>query len=158
MAPLWRKLAASSGRSRGNNGICSRRSCTLGRRLRLLRRRIGSADRSDADARSHRGTFFERERAGGFLPQSGRRTAITNSVFGNQTWKDRAGLRRSPDDHWGFSPTHFCHMPMKAPSCRPQPGQRFDFAHFMPIATRWMDNDAYGHVNNVVYAASLIPS
>lgn len=25
------------------------------------------------------------------------------------------------------------------------------FPHFMPLATRWMDNDVYGHVNNVQY-------
>lgn len=25
------------------------------------------------------------------------------------------------------------------------------YKHFLPIATRWMDNDVYGHVNNVVY-------
>jgi len=29
--------------------------------------------------------------------------------------------------------------------------RRGDFRHFLPITTRWMDNDAYGHVNNVVY-------
>jgi acyl-CoA thioester hydrolase len=28
---------------------------------------------------------------------------------------------------------------------------RRDFRHFHRITTRWMDNDAYGHVNNVVY-------
>jgi acyl-CoA thioester hydrolase len=28
---------------------------------------------------------------------------------------------------------------------------RSDFRAFRTIATRWMDNDAYGHVNNVVY-------
>jgi acyl-CoA thioester hydrolase len=28
---------------------------------------------------------------------------------------------------------------------------RSDFRHFHRITTRWMDNDAYGHVNNVVY-------
>jgi acyl-CoA thioester hydrolase len=28
---------------------------------------------------------------------------------------------------------------------------RSEFKHFHPITTRWMDNDAYGHVNNVVY-------
>lgn len=28
---------------------------------------------------------------------------------------------------------------------------RSDFPHFLAIATRWMDNDVYGHVNNVVY-------
>lgn len=26
-----------------------------------------------------------------------------------------------------------------------------DYPHQMPIVTRWMDNDVYGHVNNVVY-------
>ncbi|MEY3015753.1 MAG: hypothetical protein RLZZ80_591 [Pseudomonadota bacterium] len=28
---------------------------------------------------------------------------------------------------------------------------RQDFVHFMAIPTRWMDNDVYGHVNNVNY-------
>ncbi len=28
---------------------------------------------------------------------------------------------------------------------------RGDFPVFRPIATRWLDNDHYGHVNNVVY-------
>lgn len=28
---------------------------------------------------------------------------------------------------------------------------RADFRLFRPIQTRWSDNDAYGHVNNVVY-------
>ena len=34
---------------------------------------------------------------------------------------------------------------------RPQPVTRAGFHHFHPMPTRWMDNDAYGHVNNVVY-------
>ena len=29
--------------------------------------------------------------------------------------------------------------------------QRDYYRHYTPIATRWHDNDAYGHVNNVVY-------
>lgn len=28
---------------------------------------------------------------------------------------------------------------------------RIGFRHFLAIPTRWMDNDIYGHVNNVVY-------
>ena len=28
---------------------------------------------------------------------------------------------------------------------------REDFKHFQAIPTRWMDNDVYGHVNNVTY-------
>ncbi len=31
------------------------------------------------------------------------------------------------------------------------PPTRREFAHFLAIPTRWMDNDVYGHVNNVVY-------
>jgi acyl-CoA thioester hydrolase len=34
---------------------------------------------------------------------------------------------------------------------RAEARQRSDYQHFHPITTRWMDNDAYGHVNNVVY-------
>ncbi|MCW3474531.1 acyl-CoA thioesterase [Limobrevibacterium gyesilva] len=34
---------------------------------------------------------------------------------------------------------------------RPAPPSRAEFRYFLPITTRWMDNDAYGHVNNVVY-------
>jgi len=29
--------------------------------------------------------------------------------------------------------------------------RRSDYLHFLAIPTRWMDNDVYGHVNNVVY-------
>ncbi len=28
---------------------------------------------------------------------------------------------------------------------------RSDYRHFHTITTRWMDNDTYGHVNNVIY-------
>lgn len=34
---------------------------------------------------------------------------------------------------------------------RDRPEPRSAFRHFLSIQTRWMDNDAYGHVNNVVY-------
>jgi len=34
---------------------------------------------------------------------------------------------------------------------KPQPMPREAYAHFTQITTRWMDNDAYAHVNNVVY-------
>lgn len=34
---------------------------------------------------------------------------------------------------------------------RPQAQPRSAFKVFRTITTRWMDNDAYGHVNNVVY-------
>jgi acyl-CoA thioester hydrolase len=34
---------------------------------------------------------------------------------------------------------------------RPRPQPRDAYRHFASISTRWMDNDAYGHINNVVY-------
>jgi acyl-CoA thioester hydrolase len=34
---------------------------------------------------------------------------------------------------------------------RAEPKRRSDYKHFHEISTRWMDNDVYGHVNNVVY-------
>jgi acyl-CoA thioester hydrolase len=34
---------------------------------------------------------------------------------------------------------------------KPQPEGRAGYKAFRAITTRWMDNDAYGHVNNVVY-------
>jgi acyl-CoA thioester hydrolase len=36
---------------------------------------------------------------------------------------------------------------------RPIPNPRSAYRHFQTIPTRWMDNDVYGHVNNVVYYA-----
>ncbi len=33
------------------------------------------------------------------------------------------------------------------------PARRADYQHYLTIPTRWLDNDAYGHVNNVVYYA-----
>lgn len=38
-----------------------------------------------------------------------------------------------------------------AMSSRPQPEPRDAFRHHSQISTRWMDNDVYGHVNNVQY-------
>ena len=34
---------------------------------------------------------------------------------------------------------------------RDRPEPRSAYRHFLPIQTRWMDNDAYGHVNNTIY-------
>lgn len=34
---------------------------------------------------------------------------------------------------------------------RPTPPRREAYPHLVPMETRWMDNDLYGHLNNVVY-------
>ena len=39
----------------------------------------------------------------------------------------------------------------EVPTPRPQPLPRAHFMRFQNITTRWMDNDVYGHLNNVVY-------
>ncbi len=30
---------------------------------------------------------------------------------------------------------------------------RAEYLHFLPLPTRWMDNDIYGHINNALYYA-----
>jgi len=42
-------------------------------------------------------------------------------------------------------------MEHEAAGATPQPTRRADFRVLRAITTRWMDNDHYGHVNNVVY-------
>lgn len=39
----------------------------------------------------------------------------------------------------------------ETPPAKPQPEHRSAYRTFRTLGTRWMDNDAYGHVNNVVY-------
>jgi acyl-CoA thioester hydrolase len=46
------------------------------------------------------------------------------------------------------APTH-----RKVGAEKTEPPRREDYKHFLSIPTRWMDNDVYGHVNNVVYYA-----
>jgi len=38
---------------------------------------------------------------------------------------------------------------------RPNPEPRSAYRFFLPIGTRWLDNDSYGHVNNAVYYSYL---
>ncbi|MBE9637403.1 acyl-CoA thioesterase [Salipiger mangrovisoli] len=38
---------------------------------------------------------------------------------------------------------------------RKPPGTRADYCAFYPIATRWKDMDAYGHLNNAAYLSFL---
>lgn len=36
-----------------------------------------------------------------------------------------------------------------------QRGRRGDYVQFVPLTTRWADNDVYGHINNVAYYAFI---
>ena len=40
---------------------------------------------------------------------------------------------------------------MSDPDDKLATARRADYPHFLTIPTRWMDNDVYGHVNNVVF-------
>jgi acyl-CoA thioester hydrolase len=42
-------------------------------------------------------------------------------------------------------------LPTSNPATRTIPEPRSAYKIFIPITTRWMDNDVYGHVNNVVF-------
>jgi acyl-CoA thioester hydrolase len=44
-------------------------------------------------------------------------------------------------------------MPDDRQQDRPGPGQREAYRAFVPLTTRWSDNDIYGHMNNVVHYA-----
>ena len=53
-----------------------------------------------------------------------------------------------PDEH---APTVSARYHAPAKTERPAPAPRSRYRRFVPLATRWTDNDAYGHLNNVVY-------
>ena len=61
-----------------------------------------------------------------------------------------------PGHRWHNRPPMTVHhsptarLPLDAP-VRPAPQPRQAYPVFRSITTRWMDNDVYGHVNNVVY-------
>ena len=42
-------------------------------------------------------------------------------------------------------------MQQDTAGARAAPRSRAAYRHFLSIASRWMDNDVYGHINNVVY-------
>ena len=50
-----------------------------------------------------------------------------------------------------MSPPTDAPAPAGDPAARPAPAPRLHYRRFVPLTTRWMDNDAYGHLNNVVY-------
>lgn len=47
--------------------------------------------------------------------------------------------------------TDWAPAPHEASVTKAAPATREQFRHFLAIPTRWMDNDVYGHINNVVY-------
>lgn len=61
--------------------------------------------------------------------------------------RDGNGARSEGDAATGTQP------PPDRPADAFAPVARAAYPAFLAIATRWMDNDTYGHVNNVVYYA-----
>jgi acyl-CoA thioester hydrolase len=70
---------------------------------------------------------------------------------------DLAATVRGPADHVATRVGELASVeqsPPMSPSTatdRPQLEPRSAYRHFTNLTTRWMDNDVYGHVNNVVY-------
>ena len=42
-------------------------------------------------------------------------------------------------------------MQLKKPMRRPSPADKNKYVQFYQLPTRWMDNDQYGHMNNVIH-------
>ena len=55
------------------------------------------------------------------------------------------------DDSDPSAPTASTNSSHAAAIDRPAPAPRSRYRRFVPLSTRWTDNDAYGHLNNVVY-------
>ena len=57
----------------------------------------------------------------------------------------------APADSDQHAPTATAEPEPRAKIDRATPALRSRYRRFVPLATRWTDNDAYGHLNNVVY-------
>lgn len=70
------------------------------------------------------------------------------------TGRGNVSIKKCPQTVNSTTPTTMstAHLQPR-PEPRPQPEQRSAYPLFRRISTRWADNDAYGHVNNVVYYA-----
>src|SRR5271166_3558793 len=103
-------------------------------------------------------------RGGGVLPPAKRSGSLSSAIALSFNPPCRTSLRllvngeRGEDKgrtfgaaRGGMQKGQSVEAPMTGdPDCRGPP-TREAFARFVPIATRWSDNDAYGHLNNVVY-------
>jgi acyl-CoA thioester hydrolase len=57
----------------------------------------------------------------------------------------------APADPPRFAPTSPADSDQQSRIDRSAAAPRSRYRRFVPLATRWTDNDAYGHLNNVVY-------
>ena len=65
--------------------------------------------------------------------------------------KDRPGRPKGGEATRAARPARRDRAPVSRAMIAEQPGSRADYRIFYEIPTRWMDNDVYGHVNNVHY-------
>lgn len=65
--------------------------------------------------------------------------------FSNQLFKRVVTLRLQASHCQGLANT------ASAYSKNPEAWKRDAYKYFLPLQTRWSDNDQYGHVNNVIY-------
>ena len=68
-------------------------------------------------------------------------------------WCSIGGVAASPEPRLNQNKDHSENTGGTDHHSRPAPTQRAAYRHFTATPTRWGDNDAYGHVNNVIYYA-----
>ena len=145
--PTWQRAGRGTGRA-WRHGRAARPGLLPGRRRPARERPPGppEAQRRGLAERDRR--VFEAWRA----PRSRWRcrwpaaTGATSRHGGHPP--PHAGLALEPLATWRATAADGT---IPAMSHRPQPPRPAHAPPLPPITTRWMDNDAYGHVNNVVY-------
>ena len=135
-------------------GFLARRGA--GRRTRRARldARLAARDcRHDARPSRH---FRRRFRLAGADARrrqglGGRRRPVRRGDIGQDAARRGAGDRRAPLGSARERRLSGAGEP--ASEARAAPSGRAGFARFVPLTTRWNDNDPYGHLNNVAYYA-----
>src|SRR5436309_2887180 len=79
------------------------------------------------------------------------------SIRRTRTRRRRSRRSHATSSRWsppnGCGSSRCCRPRRRGPWRGSRSIRRESYPHFLAIPTRWMDNDTYGHVNNVVYYA-----
>ena len=89
---------------------------------------------------------------GSGAPAAGRKALSSRPTCPHRCANSAGGASRGPVDAAAQMRSHPSDRGTPPPMSR-TPSRRADFRWFRAVTTRWMDNDVYGHVNNVVYYA-----
>ncbi len=169
VAAEWKRFAPMVAMDHGPQRVAFQAPCSLQHGQQLVGQGRGNprGHRPRADRRQRRASLLRIGRD--LLDPAGRSVAAVESQQAGRA-RSRCSRRDRHRQHWV---PHASGQRYAAPgaaldrSLRRSPAvgravglidvqpslNRADFRHFLAIPTRWMDNDSYGHVNNVVYYA-----